>query len=202
LRKFEDWHAKGKLEETSLYLERSVVERPFPIPVSSSVDESNQAHFDVLVLANLAIDTDWVLSVYKATKKLSAAGKKVAFLHLPGLQRPTQQPSETFEQLLVETDAIRIYTENDCQAEQVWMQASSLSARNILLPQMRANQSASVIIDDANLQVNLDSAVALAEEYVGIKPTLHVADRECKLAAETWIGKARPAAKMWKPDSI
>ncbi|NDH65633.1 MAG: glycosyltransferase family 2 protein, partial [Microbacteriaceae bacterium] len=111
VRKFEDWHAKGKLEETSLYLERSVVDRPFPIPVSSSGDETGEAIFDVLVLANLAIDTDWLLSVYRATKKLSTSGKKVAFLHLPGLQRPTQQPSETFEKLLADTDAIRIYTE-------------------------------------------------------------------------------------------
>ncbi len=202
LRKFEDWHAKGKLEETSLYLERSVTDRPFPIPVSSSVDENNQAHFDVLILANLAIDTAWVLAVYRATKKFSAAGKKIAFLHLPGLQRPTQQPSETFEQLLVETDAIRIYTENDCQAEEVWMQASALRARNILLPEMRANKSVSVVVDDAELEVNFDRIVGIAKEYVGTRPTVYVADRECKLAVETWHGKVRPAAKIWKPESI
>jgi hypothetical protein len=200
LRKFDDWHTKGKLEETSLYLERAVVDRPFPIPVSSAVDENNQAHFDLLVLANLAIDTDWLLSVYKTTKKLSAAGKKVAFLHLPGLQRPTQQPSETFEQLLVESDAIRIYTENDCQAENIWMQASSLKARNILLPSMRANQAAQIVIDAPDLEVQLDSASSLGEEYVGIKPTIHVADRECKIAVEDWKGVARPAAKLWKPE--
>ncbi len=199
LRKFDDWHTKGKFEETSLYLERSVVDRPFPIPVSSAVDENNQAHFDVLVLANLAIDTDWLLTVYKTTKNLSAAGKKVAFLHLPGLQRPTQQPSETFEQLLVECSAIRLYTENDCNADQVWVQASSVKARNILLPEIRAIETVSVIVDDATLEVDFDQALALAAEYSGLQPSLHVADRECKLAVETWKGKARPAAKLWKP---
>jgi hypothetical protein len=202
LRKFEDWHAKGKLEETSLYLERSVVDRPFPIPVSSSGDETGEAKFDVLVLANLAIDTDWLLSVYRATKKLSTAGKKVAFLHLPGLQRPTQQPSETFEKLLAATDAIRIYTENDCQADTVWLQASSLKARNILLPNMKATAQAAIVVDSAELQVDFDSASALAKEYVGSEPTIYVADRECKLATETWKGKVRPASKIWKPEAI
>jgi hypothetical protein len=202
LRKFEDWHAKGKLEETSLYLERSVVDRPFPIPVSSSGAETGEANFDVLVLANLAIDTDWLLSAYRATKKLSTAGKKVAFLHLPGLQRPTQQPSETFEKLLAATDAIRIYTENDCQAETVWLQASSLNARNILLPNMKATAQASIVVDSPELQVDFDSVSALTEEYVGREPKIYVADRECKLAAETWKGKARPASKIWKPEAI
>jgi hypothetical protein len=172
LRKFEDWHAKGKLEETSLYLERSVVDRPFPIPVSSSGDETGEAIFDVLVLANLAIDTDWLLSVYRATKKLSTSGKKVAFLHLPGLQRPTQQPSETFEKLLADTDAIRIYTENYCQAETVWLQASSLKARNSLLPNMKATVQSVIVVDSSELQVDFDSVSALAKEDAGCEPQI------------------------------
>ena len=201
LRKFDDWHAKGKREETSLYMARSVIDRPFPIPVSSAVDENNQAHFDLLVMANLAIDTDWLLAVYKTTRKLSAAGKRVAFLHLPGLQRPTQQPSETLEQLLVETDAIRIYTENDCQAEHVWLQASSLASRNILLPEIQANVASVLVVDNPQLEIDFDDASKLAREYAGLKPTIHVADRECKAAAQTWKGKARPAVKIWKPTS-
>jgi hypothetical protein len=170
--------------------------------VSSSGDETGEAKFDVLVLANLAIDTDWLVSVYRATKKLSTSGKKVAFLHLPGLQRPTQQPSETFEKLLADTDAIRIYTENDCQAETVWLQASSLKARNSLLPNMKATVQSVIVVDSSELQVDFDSVSALAKEYAGCEPQIYVADRECKLAAETWTGKTRPASKIWKPDAI
>ena len=200
LRKFDDWHAKGKLEGTSLYLERAVVDRPFPIPVSSSGSETSDAKFDVLVIANLAIHTDWLISVFKVTRNLSAAGKKVAFLHLPGLLRSTQQPSESFEELLASTDAIRIYTENDCQADTFWLQASSLSARNILLPTMLAKGEVEIVVDSPELQVDFDSASALAKEYVGTEPKIYAADRECKLATETWKGKVRPDSKIWKPN--
>lgn len=197
LRKFDDWHAKGKLEGTSLYLDRAVVDRPFPIPVSSAVDENNQAHFDLLVMANLAIDTDWLLSVYAQVKKLTKAGKSVAFLHLPGLQRPSQQPSVTFEGLLVECSAIRIYAENDCEASVVWIQASSLRAKNTMLPEM-SSKHVEVVIDDATLEVNLDSVSALAKEYFSTAPTISVGDRESEQAAQNWPGAIRPAAKIWK----
>jgi hypothetical protein len=202
MRKFDDWHAKGKLEGTSLYLDRAVVDRPFPIPVSSTGEEIGERKFDVLVLANLAVHTDWLLSVFKLTRKLSAAGKKVAFIHLPGLLRSTQQPSEIFEELLAATDAIRLYTENDCQAEDILIQASSLRARNVLLPNMKANNQASIIVDSPELEVDFDSVAALAKEYVGRKPTIYVANRECKLATETWTGELRPVSKTWKPDAL
>ena len=199
LRKFDDWHAKGKSEGTSLYLERAVVDRPFPIPISSADAEYTYAHFDLVIFANLAITTDWISKVYLHVKKLCAEGKRVAFLNLPGLLRPTQQPSEAFEQLLVETGAIRIYTSNNCEAERVWIQASSLAARNVLLPEVKALSPAEIIVDDPNLEVDLDSAVALASEYVGSKALLFVANRECKLSVASWHGTARPATTLWKP---
>jgi hypothetical protein len=197
LRKFDDWHAKGKNEGTSLYLERSVQDRPFPIPVSSAVDENNQAHFDLLIMANLGLDTQWLDSVFEATRKLSNAGKSVAFLHLPGIQRPSLQPSAKFEQLLVESTAVRIYTENDSEAKHVWIQASTLRAKNVMLPDLKSPH-VHVIVDDATLEVDFDSVVALAQEYFGSTPELFTCDRETAEASQFWRGALRPSEKLWK----
>lgn len=197
LRKFDDWHAKGKDEGTSLYLERSVQDRPFPIPVSSAVDENNQAHFDLLIMANLGLDTDWLDSAFDATRKLSKAGRSVAFLHLPGIQRPSLQPSAKFEQLLVESTAVRIYTENDSEANHVWIQASTLRAKNVMLPDLKSGQ-VHVIVDDATLEVDFDSIAALAHEYFGSSPELFTCDRETAEASQLWRGALRPSEKLWK----
>lgn len=201
VRKFDDWHLRGKELGESLYLERAVVDRPFPIPVSSAVDESNLASYDYLVIANLAIDTEWLMKVYRAAKKLKNAGKSVAFIHMPGLLRPTQQPSTTFEDLIVDAGVFRIYTENDCRAGQVWVQASSLATKNVLMPEINAS-STQIVIDDASLEINLDSVADLAREYTGAKPTIFVSDRETKLAVELWKGSLRPETTIWKPDSV
>jgi hypothetical protein len=194
---FDRWHAEGKAQETTLYLDRGAAKRPFPIPFSSALEDGDHAHFDLLVIANLAIDTAWLLSVYKATKKLTAQGKKVAFIHMPGLLRPTQQPSATLDRVLLDPGAIRIYNANDCIAELAWMQASALAARNKLMPQI-SSKLAEIVVDEASLEVHFDRAAALAAEYVGVAPTLHVSDRECMRASETWKGLIRPAVKIWK----
>jgi len=194
---FDRWHARGKAQETSLYLERGAVARPFPIPVSASVEEGIHVNYDLLIVANLAIDTAWLLSVYKTAKKLKSQGKKVAFAHLPGLLRPTQQPSETFTKALADCAGIRIYNANECEVELAWIQASAVVARNTLMPEIAAKR-AEIVVDDASLEVNFDQIIELAREYVGAAPTLHVSDRECKLASETWKGLIRPAVKIWK----
>jgi glycosyltransferase involved in cell wall biosynthesis len=200
LGKFSAWHKQIKEDETfSLYLERSVENRPFPIPVSSAVDENNRAHFDVLILANLSLDTPWLLSTYDLARKLSAKNQQVAFLHLPGLLRPTQAISDQFEQLVADGAAVRIYAENDCEADRVLIQASSLSAENVLMPELKSD-FVQVIYDNEEIEVDFAAAARLALAYFGSEPEFFGADRETKKAISQAGQKVSQATKVWKFD--
>lgn len=197
LNKFDAWHARGKSEGESLYLERSVVDRPFAIPVSSSVDENNVAHFDLLVVANLSLDTEWLLDLYEQVRHLQTEGQRVAFLHLPGLLRPTQLISPEFEALISDGVAVRIYAENDCEASRILVQASSLAAANVLMPALKSNR-VEVVLDDVFADAVPEQLDALAREYFGAPPVFVASNRETKRQLSQWRTRVEAASKVFK----
>lgn len=197
LNKFDAWHARGKSEGESLYLERAVVDRPFAIPVSSSVDENNFAHFDLLVVANLSLDTEWLLDVYESARLMQAEGQRVAFLHLPGLLRPTQLISPEFESLVSDGIAVRIYAENDCEASRILVQASSLAASNVLMPQLRSNR-VEVVLDEVFAGAVPEQLDALAREYFGAPPVFVASNKETKRQLSQWRTRVETASKVFK----
>lgn len=200
LGKFSAWHKQIKEDETfSLYMPRAAQDRPFPIPVSSAVDENNRAHFDLLVLANLSLDTPWLLSMYSVARKLTAQGKAVAFLHLPGLVRPTQAISEEFETLVADGGAVRIYAENDCEAERTVAQASSLNAQNVLMPELKS-ETVEVVYDDESITIDPLAVAHVAKAYFGSAPVFYGVDRETKALLSSSKTKIKLAAKVWKFD--
>ena len=200
LGKFEAWHRNIKEDETfSLYLERSVQNRPFPVPVSSSVDESARTHFDLLVIANLSLDTVWLLAIYSRVRKLAEAGSTVAFLHLPGLLRPTQAISPQFEDLVASGAAVRIYAENACEVSRALVQASSMSAANVLIPDVKAD-AVELVYDDAELELNMTEVVERTKEYLSSDPVVFGSSRETKSLLATHKDRLNLASKVWKFD--
>ena len=200
LGKFQAWHGTLASDESaSLYMGRAIEERPFPIPTSSSVDENSKSHFDVVVFANLSLETPWLLKCYTLARKLKSAGREVAFMHLPGLERPTQAIGKDFERLVAEEGARRIYAENDCQAQRVLVQASVLRTANVLMPSVSASQT-DVIYDDLSISVDLESATSLAQNLFGSSPVVFGADRETKNIVSGHKDRISVSPKVWKFD--
>jgi glycosyltransferase involved in cell wall biosynthesis len=200
LGKFDAWHKQIKEDETfSLYMPRAVKERPFPIPISSAVDENNRAHFDLLVVANLSLDTAWLLSMYEIARGLTLEGKSVAFMHLPGLLRPTQAISGQFEKLVADGGAVRIYAENDCETDRAILQASALKALNVLMPELSAARL-EVVYDDESISVDPASLAEVAKIYFGSEPVFFGANRETKTLLNAAKSKVTVSSKVWKFD--
>ncbi len=200
LGKFDAWHKEIKEDETfSLFMPRAAKERPFPIPISSSVDENNLAHFDLLVIANLSLDTAWLLSMYDRARRLSLEGKNVAFMHLPGLLRPTQAISNEFEKLVADGAAVRIYAENDCEAARAILQASALKATNVLMPQL-SSVRVEIVYDDESIVVEPVSVAQVARTYFDTEPIFFAVNRETKALLNASKAKVSVASKVFKFD--
>jgi glycosyltransferase involved in cell wall biosynthesis len=200
LGKFDAWHKQIKEDENfSLYMPRAVKERPFPIPISSAVDENNRAHFDLLVVANLSLDTAWLLSMYELARDLTLEGKSVAFMHLPGLLRPTQAISDQFEKLVADGGAVRIYAENDCETDRAILQASALKALNVLMPELSAARL-EVVYDDESISVDPASLAEVAKTYFGSEPVFFGVNRETKTLLNASKSKVTVSSKVWKFD--
>ena len=200
LGKFDAWHKKIKEDETfSLYMERAVKDRPFPIPISSAVDENNRAHFELLVVANLSLDTPWLLGLYSKVRELNESGTTVAFMHLPGLARPTQEISPQFEMLVSEGAAVRIYAENDCEVNRALVQASSMAAENVLMPEIVADV-VEVIYDNEALSIDALEVCTRAAAQLGAPVTLFGVSRETKLIVSRAKSQVAVATKAWKFD--
>lgn len=193
LAKFDAWHVRGKEAGESLYMPRSADPRPFAIPTLVELDDQRRAHFDLVVVANLSILTPWLAKVYSTSRKLKSQGKTIAFLHLPGIERPTQAISEAFEQLVSDGVAIRIYSETEAFSTRALVQASAMSASNELTPAL-STERLELILDALSPEVRLAEAIERAEQIFGVKPALFGASAETKV----YLRSAHGFGSFWQ----
>jgi len=196
LGKFDAWHARGKESGESLYMARAANPRPFAIPTQVVRDEENRAHFDVLVLANLSIDTAWLLKVYRSARQLKARGKAVAFLHIPGIERPTQAISKEFEQLVSDGAAVRIYAETDSDASLALVQASAMREANVLTPELKADR-VELVLDSLVPEVRFNDVLEQVARVFDVAPVMFGADRETKLAMQAQKLDLQVSKRIW-----
>jgi glycosyltransferase involved in cell wall biosynthesis len=193
VRKFTDWHEQMKFTDRGLYLERATTKRPFVIPTSSSSSKAGEV-YDLILVANLAPQSEWLDVVYRKLKALAKSGQKIAVVHLPSVDRPNAQPSEKLEVLLSKSVVTRLDREHSARAISIVFHIDTLRERNELMPKLRA-QSATIVLTDLASPKQVSAAQKLVREYVGKRPTLAA---ESKSSLKALAAGEVAVTKIWE----